>query len=268
MPVAPGDAAEYVIGLGAEADTEDSRALSAFASVGMAEHTWLSLAAASTRSDGILDDLDTLYLDAGIDHWFDPLGVRFGVAYWGDADLLDSVDGRASVYWKNEAASLSVDYERRAFDLTIGTDLLPAGRTVEFSANGFGAGARFAAGRRVSLYANGMSYDYSRDIAAQQDVDVLRIFARSRLSMVNSLIDHRVSGGVEVRFGERMLDFRAASWRTAVFGNRVTSLGAGLLMPAGRVADIELRLASDDSDAFGRATVFSVFLYFYGGVGR
>lgn len=256
--------AEFVVGGGLEADTEDALVLSAFGSVGLAEETWLTATAARSRGDGEVVDPDTAYVDLGLDHWFEPLGVRIGAGYWGDPDLLDSLDARAAVYWKNDRGSVSFDYERRAFDLSIGTRVLPVARTVEFDADGIGASVRVDVNDRVSLRANGMSYDYSRDVEADPDADLLRIFAVSRLNMVNSLIDSRVAGGVDVSFGTRVVDLRVSSWRTAVFGVRVDSLDVGFLTPLGDSSDIEFRLATDDSDAFGRATVFSVFVYFYG----
>jgi len=102
--------AEHIIGIGAEFDTEDGRAFSALASVGVAEKTWLNGAASYSVSRGGLGDLETVLVDGGIDHFFDPVGVRLGLAYWGDSDFLDSQDARASVYWKNDRASFSVDY--------------------------------------------------------------------------------------------------------------------------------------------------------------
>ena len=93
---------------------------------------------------------------------------------------------------------------------------------------------------------------------------MLRIFALSSLSTTNSLLDDRVSGGLEFSFGSRVVDVRASSWRTAVFGDRVDSIGVGLLTPLGPASDIELRLSMDDSDTAGRATLFSVYAYFYG----
>lgn len=256
--------AEHVIGLGAEFDSEDGRAFSAVGSVGVAENSWLTGSAAYSGSRAGSADVDTVYFDASFDHHFQPLGVRLGAAYWGDPDLLDSNDLRGSVYWKNDTASLSLDYERRAFDLTLRNPDTGASRDVEFDADGVGLAVRVAVGDTVSVYANGMRYDYSRDIALQPDTDVLRVFALSRISMANSLLDTRISAGIEFDIGQRVLDFRVSSWETAVFGERVDSLGAGLLLPLGAASDLELRLSSDDVDSLGRATLFSVFLYFYG----
>lgn len=264
LPLAQNAVAEHVIGLGAEFDSEDGRALSAIGSVGIAERTWLSGGAAHSSSGAGATDVDTVYFDASLDHHFQPVGIRVGAAYWGDPDLLDSNDLRAAVYWRNDKASVSLDFERRAFDLTLRNPTTGASRDIEFEADGVGLALRFEVNETVGIYANGMRYDYSRDIALQPDTDVLRVFALSRISMVNSLLDQRVSGGIEFSLGERVLDFRASSWETAVFGERVDSFGAGLLFPVGDATDLELRIASDNVDSLGRATLFSVFLYFYG----
>ena len=142
--------------------------------------------------------------------------------------------------------------------------LVDTARGAEFDADGIGLSARLSLGESVSVYASGMSYDYSRDISLQQNPLLLRIFAQSRLSMVNSLLDERVSAGLEWSVGTRLIDLRIATWNTAVFGDNVESVGLGLLTPLDAASDIEFRISTDDSDASGRATVFSVFLYFYG----
>lgn len=261
---APAALAEHVIGLGAEFDNEDGRAFSALGSLGIGEQTWLSAAASYNSSKGILADLETIYVDAGLDHHFDPLGVRVGIGYWGDSDLLDSNDLRASLYWRNDKGSLSLDYERRAFDLTLRTLLTQQPRLIEFEADGVGLAARLQLSDAVGVYANGMHYDYSQNISLQPSVDVLRVFALSRISTVNSLLDDRVSAGIEVAIGDHVVDLRVSSWRTAVFNDRVDSIGIGWLLPLAAASDLELRLSSDDAETAGRATLFSVFLYFYG----
>ena len=85
----------------------------------------------------------------------------------------------------------------------------------------------------------------------------------SRLSIVNSLVDARVSAGVEFSFGNRSLDLRFARWRTEVDQGDIDSIGIGFLTPISDAADIEIRAAYDDSDNFGGATVLSFFLYLY-----
>jgi hypothetical protein len=59
------------------------------------------------------------------------------------------------------------------------------------------------------------------------------------------------------------VDFRYSRWKTAVIQSDVDSLSIGLLMPVGIAADMEFRLAVDDSAEFGKTTVFSVFLYLF-----
>ena len=261
---ARGAAAEHVVGLGADFDSDDGRAFSALGSIAVANNSWLSGGASYRASRAGQTDVETVYFDGSFDHHFDPVGVRIGAAYWGDSDILDSNDLTASLYWKNDAGSLSLDYERRAFDLTFRSQSTGETRTVEFDADGVGLAARLKLGDNVSIYANGMSYDYSRDISLQPNADVVRLFASSRLSMTNSLLDRRISGGIEFDIGLRVLDFQASSWRTAVFGDQVDSIGVGLLTPINDSSDLELRLSSDNVDTFGRATLFSVFVYLYG----
>ena len=87
-----------MIGTGVEVDTEDAMAATVSADLGIATETWLSAAVATSRVDlprGT--SIDTLYADLGIDHWFKPVGVRAGIAYWGDSDVLSSNDYQGSL---------------------------------------------------------------------------------------------------------------------------------------------------------------------------
>lgn len=191
-----------------------------------------------------------------------------GRAYslFADVGFLESKDGHAAMYLRGEQGSISINFERRNFDLTLGRDMLLERRTIDFSANGIGLSGRLKTSKRTSLFLGGMSYDYSLPIAIQPDTDILRFLAISRISLMNSLIDYRLSGGIELEIGESRVDFRYATWKTAVFQGRVESLGIGLLMLLGDTVDVEFRLASDESDESdecGRATVFSVFMYLY-----
>ena len=259
----PAVAAGVVVGLGVEGDTANGRAYSLFADVGVAENTWFAAALAKNETRNDTFELNTKFVDISIDHFFDPLGVHVGGSYWGDKGFLESNDAHASLYLRGEKGSISVDVERRNFDLTLRLDALREPRLIDFKATGFGLTGRLKTGDRMSLYLGGMNYDYSRPLALQPESDRLRFLAVSRISLMNSLIDYRVRGGVEIDIGERRLDFRYEHWKTVVFQGRVDSLGFGFLTPVGNSADIEFRLAVDDSDEFGRATVFSVFVYWY-----
>jgi hypothetical protein len=259
----------YIVAVGAEVDTQDSYAFSAFGDLAVGDNTWLSAGAAMSRTDVPESSFDAIDADVQIDHlfepWFEHLGVRLAVAYWGDSDVLDSVDFRSSIYLKYPRFSLSADVERRNYDLVIGPPLLRDSRTAGFSADGVGFAGRLQTGERVSVYAGGMWYDYSRHASLRPRIDELRFLSLSRLILGNGLVDRKSHAGIEVEFGPRILDFSYANWHsTAAQGGNIDSFGVGFLTPLGASSDIEFRLSRDESDAFGNSTVLSVFLYFFG----
>ena len=260
----PVSAAGYVLGVGAEGDSADGRAFSAFGDFGLSENTWLSVTGTMAETPGIIRDNDTQLGRVALDHFMDPVGVRIGGGYWGNADILDSRDMTASVYIRGNGSSLSIDYEKRQFEFDLQSDLL-RGRTVDFDADGWGLSSRLAFGERVSMFLSGMAYDYSRNLRIQPDIDVLAFVSNSRLSMINNLIDDRFTGGLEYRFGLKSVDITAGRWKTAVDGSRINSYSVGFLTPVGDRYDLEFRLSLDESDSYGRTTAFSVFLYYFGG---
>lgn len=146
----------YVIGIGAEGDTSDSLAFSAFGDFGITDNTWLSATAARAQAKGALSELNTIYGDVGLDHHFDPLGVRIGAAYWGDKDILDSVDIRGSIYVRTKDLSISAEYENRSFDFLFSLEPLVERRQVEFGADGYGLRFRVQTSDRASLHLRGM----------------------------------------------------------------------------------------------------------------
>ena len=133
------DAGDYIVGGGVETDTEDARVLAAFGEVGISRETWLFGSIANNTSElPNRPDLETWYGDIGIDHWFKPVGVRAAVAYWGDSDTFDSIDWRASIYLRNEKASIEAEYEFRDFDLVFPSFGTNPARRGEFDATGIG----------------------------------------------------------------------------------------------------------------------------------
>lgn len=256
----------YVLAIYGEADTADGRSIGGFADYGFTEDTWLSAALSRSETTSALGELDTIYTNLSLEHSFGKVGVRAGVAYWGDNDLLDSVDLRASVFFRGKNASLSVDYERREFDFVFQSVQDPdVFRTTEFSADGIGAFGSLRAGDKTRFYASGMSYDYSRDLRVQPDTDLLRFFSSSRLSLMNSLIDYRISGGVEFKIGQRLLDLTLSNWQTAIDGGQVNSFAIGFVTPSGPASDVELRMAYDESENFGSTFSVAISFYYFGG---
>lgn len=254
----------YILGLGAEGDSSDSKVLSVFGDFGFTEKTWLSVTAAKAQTEGAIGQLDTLYGDIGLDHYFDPIGIRVGGAYWGDSDILDSADIRASAYLRTKAISVAVDFEKRNFDFLFNLEPLLERRLVEFDADGFGLNFRVAAGERVSLYLRGMRYDYSVDLTRLQNISDLSFLSASRLSLANSLLDNRADAGMDIEVGLNMLSLEIGRRQTAIDGGHIDSFSAGFLFPASDASDIELRIGYDDSENFGGTTVLSFFWFFYG----
>ena len=255
----------YIVGTSGEADTSNGRAISVFVDYGLTEKTWLAGALAKTNTGGDLGGLDTIYMDASVEHSFGLVGLKAGAAYWGDDDILDSNDLRGSIFFRTEKGSITVNYEVRDFDFVFSrpaqSDVV---RTAEFSATGIGGAGWLKVGNSSSLYVSGMVYEYSRDIRLQENIDNLRFLSTSRLSLMNSLIDYRVSGGMDFQFGSKIFDLTLSTWQTALDGGRVNSIAVGFTAPSGIASDLDLRLAYDDSQNYGSTVAFAVSFYFFG----
>lgn len=200
-----------------------------------------------------------------MDHFFDPAGVRLGLAYWGDDNVLDSTDARASLYFSGRRGSLSFDYEFRDFELQLPEFDFLRRRRVNFDANGFGLGARLDLSERVDIRFRGMGYDYSVNLRLDPNREIVNLISVTRLSLINTLVDYRASIGLGIDFDLRRLEFEAAQWEGAVAGSRTNSYSVRFITPIADRNDIEFGLGYDDSENYGEVTVFSVFLYFYGG---
>lgn len=259
-------AGEFVVGVGGEGDSLDGVAAAVFGDVAVGEETWLAGSAAHSSVDlDLRDTLTTWYADLGLDHNFGPVGFRFGAAYWGDSEVLDSVDGRLAAYVRSDNGYLSFNYEFRDFELDLPElDIFPR-REVGFDADGFGLSGRLSLSDTVGAHFGGIIYDYSVDLRIDENRPIVDYISVSRFSLINSLVDYRANVGIGVDLGSRHLEFDVAQWRGAVTGSRTNSYSLRFLTPIGNRSDIELGLGYDDSERFGEATIFSVFLYFYGG---
>lgn len=256
----------YILGGGLEADSADGRAISVIGQFGLTEKTWVSAALARNAVDlPFRQDPDTLYADLGIDHWWDPVGIRAGLAYWGDKDSLESEDWRASLYWRADNFSIAGEYEFRDFKFDLSTvDLFPA-RQGGFDASGVGLTTRFDITDTASVSLSGMSYDYDVNLQLDSARGLLQLLAFSRLSLINSLVDYRAYITLGLDAGQRSWQFDVGTWKGEVDGGTTRSATIRYLNPLGDKADVEFSLGVDDSDLYGNVTFFSVFLYFYGG---
>ncbi len=254
----------YVIAAGYQGDSADAQALAVAADLQVTESTWWSISSGHNSVDlprGT--SLDTNYLDIGVDHYFDPIGARFEVAYWGDADLLDSVDARASLYWRNERVTIGVNGEYRDFEFELPTTPVFDEREVRFHAKGIGMDARFALTDTVDFRVSGIRYDYSVPLQIDANRDIVDFLGISRLSLVNSLVDYRVGGGFGIEFGDKRFTADHYTWRGAVDGGHTDSTMLHLLLPVGKRLDLELGIGRDDVELYGKANVYSLFFYFY-----
>ena len=255
----------YLLGGGLESASDHGWRAAILASVGLQEDTWLSGSASTSRVElPIRGDSEIAYADIELDHHFDPIGVAIGAAYWGDPDILDSVDLRASLYFRNDQLTLAGEFERRDFDFTIPPTDLFVGREFSFDADGVGARARIRAGKSLSIGISAMQYDYSVDFVPNENRDALRLATVSRLGLINNLIDNRASidFGLDIGPGRWDLDF--STWEGALDQSRTRSVTLRFLAPLSNQSDIELGLGYDDSELYGDVTFFSVYLYFYG----
>lgn len=259
-------AGEYVIAGGVQGDSADGIAAVLLGDVAVGEDTWLSAGLARSSVElPIRDELETSYADIGFDHFFDPAGVRLGLAYWGDSSVLDSTDMRASLYFRAASGSLSFDYEFRNLELELPETDFSRRRQVNFDANGYGLGARLDLSDSVDIRFKGMSYDYSVNLRLDPNRDIVNLISVTRLSLLNTLVDYRASLALGIDIGLKRLEFEAAQWKGAVEGSRTNSYSVRFLAPITNRNDIEFGLGFDDSENYGEVTVFSVFLYFYGG---
>lgn len=257
----------YVLGAGIEADSADGIALSTIGEFGISKNTWLSAALARNMADlPFREDLDTWYGDIGIDHWWDPVGVRAGVAYWGDNDTLDSTDYRASLYWRVKKFSVGADYEFRDFSIQLpATDRFP-GRKAGFEASGVGLTSRLDVTDSFSVALSGMDYDYDVNLRLDRNQPLLQLLSFSRFSLINSLVDYRAYATFGLDAGARRWQLDIGTWKGEVDGGETQSVTLRYLNPLGDKADIEFSLGIDDSELYGNVTFFSVFVLFYGGI--
>ena len=255
----------WIVGFGVEGDSADGLAGTIVADVAVSEKTWITGGIGGNTVE--LPDgrsIDTVFGDIGVDHFFDPVGVRIGASYWGDSDVLDSQDWRASMYWRSERVTLAGNYEYRDFTFTLpATNRFP-GREIEFDANGVGLSTRFQLTETTSLSIAGMNYDYSVNLRLDDNRAILDLLSFSRLSLINSLVDYNAFVTLGLDVGDSGWQIEGGTWRSAVDGSTTRSATLRFLTPVGRGSDIEFGLGLDDSELYGSVTFLSVFLYFYG----
>jgi hypothetical protein len=255
----------YILGGGVEADSAGGLAAVVLTDIGLSEKTRLSATLGKSSVELARGaDLETTYGDIGLDYWFDPVGIRMEVAYWGDNDFLDSVDWRGALYWRNDKVTVSGNLEYRDFEFDIfGNDAVP-GRNVRFHAKGAGLSARFQLTDALSLNVMGTDYRYNVNLDRGGNRDIMDFLSASRLSLINSLVSYRAGGGLDLDIGEQRwgLDYR--TWKAEVDGSITHSATLNLITPIGQRGDVQFGLGVDHSESYGSITFFTIQLFFYG----
>lgn len=257
--------ADYALGLGLSGDSDSGLTEAVSAEVAVSEKTWLS----GIAGHGAIDvprreDLELWFLDLGIDHNFEPVGVEARIGYWGDSDVLESTDLGGSLYFSNDAFRIAAEYQHRDFDFIIpATDFFP-GREVEFDADGIGVTFSADLGESSRIQLSAMDYDYSLDFNLGDRVRFLELLSASRLSLINSLVDYRVNATFGMSLGDHDVSIDLGTQRGEIDGGDTNSVTLRWLAPLGSRNDIEFGLGLDDSELYGEATVLSVMLFFYG----
>ena len=255
----------HMVGGGVESDSDSGLSAALIGGIGFTGDTWLSAGVAQSKVDLVSGrELETRYADIELDHHFDPIGIRIGAAYWGDSDVLESNDWRAAAYYRNDATTVSFEYEYRDFDFTIPSVDFLATRRVMFDADGFGLSLKFKTSENSSLRLRGMKYDYSVPFRPVDNVDAARLVSVTRLSLINSLVDHRASLSLNIDQGLKNWDIDISTWEGILDRSRTKSLTVRYLVPMTDGTDIELGVGYDDSELYGDVTFFSLFLFFYG----
>ena len=256
---------DYILGAGVAVDNQNGLAAIVVADWSVGEKTWLSTSIGRNSVElPNRQDLDTWYGDISIDHFWEPVGARFGVAYWGDARTLDSLDYVAALYTRGEKGTISIDAEYRDLELELPPIDLFARTSIPFNANGLGLSGRLKLSERTDFRLSGMSYEYNINLRIDDTDRVVRLLSISRLSLLSSLIDWRVSAGVGLNVGLRRWQLDVAKWRGAIDGGDNRSITISFLTPVTDKTDIEISLGYDDSDLYGEVAVLNLFLYFYG----
>ncbi len=257
---------DYILGAGVSVDDADGIAATVMADVGIATQTWLS--ASIGRNSVELPrprSLDTWYGDIAIDHYWDPAGVSFGLAYWGDSEILDSIDIVGAIYRRGAQGTITLGAEYRDFKLDLPPVDAQLRTEIPFHATGLGLSGRLKLNDRANLRIAGMSYEYNINLRIEDERRIGDLLSISRLSLLSSLVDWRVSAGIDVDFGLQRWQLDVATWRGAIDGGDNQSITVTFLTPFSNRTDVEIGVGYDESDLYGEVAVLNLFLYFYGG---
>ncbi len=266
MSVQPATAETLILlGGGVAGDDEGGIAWSALADLAFTEQTSVSLSLASTRAEGVPEDIRTRSWDLALDHNFGPVGLELSAGQWGDPEHFDSDDGSLALYHRGDNWYFAASYLVRDIDLTFRA-LLPQiaiERKLQTTATGLGLRARYTSENGVSVTVRGRQYDYDADVTRLDQLELLRRRAPTAITLAGALLDSSLSAGIEWPVGERLLNVMVARDATATDETDINSLSVGMLSPVGRNFDLDVSLGYSRAANGDSAVFLSALLFYY-----
>ena len=158
-----------------------------------------------------------------------------------------------------------LDAEYRDFELDLPPVDAQLRTEIPFHATGLGLSGRLKLNDRANLRIAGMSYEYNINLRIEDERRIGDLLSISRPSLLSSLVDWRVSAGIDVDFGPQRWHLDVATWRGAIDGGDNQSITVTFLTPLTNRTDVEIGVGYDKSDLYGEVAVLNLFLYFYSG---
>ena len=258
----------WLLSLGAQVDDDGSAGYGVGVDVGVTDSTWLSFYGGLARSPDELADVTTRSLVVGIDQRWGPVGFTLGLESWGEPDEVESRDLSGSWYVRGERYRVAVKGERRDIDIGFTVTTLDGAqlqRSASVTAEGFGAALSVDLAPRWRLVADGIGFNYSRNLTLLPRLQTFDFLASSALTLANSFIDTEFAAGIEYDLDSRVFSMQWRRDRSAVDGSNLRSVNLAALFPVANRWDLELALGMSDADELDRALFGGVYLFFYGG---
>jgi hypothetical protein len=255
----------WLLLLALQSDEDAYQNLSAIFHLGLADATWLSLAAGTSKAPDTEPDIRAGRAGIGIEHDFGPVGLRVNAERWGDSGNLETRDWLGELFLRRDRYRLGISYIRREIDIYFsGETLLRDLRRAELDATGLGLSGRLRVAPRWQLYGSWADYDYPRRVRVVPRADRLNLLSASAITLAYSLIDQYSSVGIERDFGAALVNLDLGRDRSAIDGIVVRSVSMSVLWPVARRLDLEFTLGQSRSASYGSNLYGGLSFLIYG----
>jgi hypothetical protein len=116
----------WLLLLALQSDEDAYQNLSAIFHLGLADATWLSLAAGTSKAPDTEPDIRAGRAGIGIEHDFGPVGLRVNAERWGDSGNLETRDWLGELFLRRDRYRLGISYIRREIDIYFSGETLRA----------------------------------------------------------------------------------------------------------------------------------------------